>query len=332
MTRAVILIFLGGSPDAYDAELEAWARARLVQLEKPEAAALPASGYPAKVVEQIELALEAARLSIATLDDAAARARLAEAERLLRGHPELPQAAWLMAERWDLEASSAERSPDAATRAAELHEKRDALEPARAAPYSPNARPSAPSAEAGKTSIVVKGLAGKDRLFWNGIESDKKLSVSPGEHHVRVLRRGRLAWAGWVRIEASARQVVLPVPAAAACSLEDLGPPSIVDDRVLTSSSTRCERWAVARPAASGGIEIASCSKSHCGALLSWKKGYGALYEGPPQPRAKPGFPVWASVALASAGAVVIGGVVAWRAGAFDEPAPNGPRWRFYGP
>jgi hypothetical protein len=160
MTRAVILIFLGGSPDAYEAELEAWARARLVQIQTPEASSARARGYSAAIAAQIEQRLEAARLSLAVLDDDAARARLVEAERLLREHPELPQAAWLMAERWELEPTERSR----------------------------------------------------------------------------------------------------------------------------------------------------------------------------PQPPPEPGFPVWATIALASVGAAAIGGVVAWRAGAFDGPDRDGPRWHFYGP
>jgi hypothetical protein len=328
MTRAVILLFIGGSADAYAADLEAWAQARLVEIRAPEPD-LPGHRAPSRqIVEQIEERLESARLLSAALDERGARGRLAEAEQLLRDHPELPQAPWLMAERLMLEAALGTN----ANRSAELRRAAALLEGKRAPTYAAAGEPEPVEPDAATAPRAVVGLAARDRLEWNARPSSRRLTLGAGEHHARVIRRGRTIWAGWVAVAPDAERISLPVPAPVACSLDDLAAARISGDRVLADPATLCERWAVARPAPGGGVEVASCERARCGPLLGWSRSYGAIYEGPPQPRAAPGFPTWAALTLAGAGAVVVAGVVAWRSGAFDEPAPAPTTFRFFGP
>jgi hypothetical protein len=101
---------------------------------------------------------------------------------------------------------------------------------------------------------------------------------------------------------------------------------------VRAPAGVGCGRWAVARPVAEGWIEIASCSGSSCGPLLTWKRHYGAVYSGPPQPPPAPGFPAWATWTLVGVGAAALTAGVLWQSGAFDQPEPGGRRFVFVGP
>ncbi len=116
------------------------------------------------------------------------------------------------------------------------------------------------------------------------------------------------------------------------CSLDDVDGVRLDRGRVVVPAGVLCSGWAVARPRAKGGIEIASCRGSSCGPLIPWKRHDGAIYSGPPQPPPEPGFPAWATWALVGAGAAVLGVGVAWQAGAFDDPKPGATRFEFYGP
>lgn len=330
MTPALVLIFVGGSADTHQADLDAWARARLVELRAPEPDSPAGLGYPSELAARIEELLESARLLSATLDDAGALQRLGRTERLLADHPELPQAPWLLAEVLDLRATIAERS--GGSDAAELRRRAAALAGGRVGAYAPGAAAGDPSVPAPAAQRAVSGLSSGDTLYWDAERSGDKLSTPPGLHHARVLRRGRAVWAGWVEVSADQRAIALPVPAPAACSLDDVGATRIVAERVVPPRTARCARWAVARPGSAGGVEVATCRGAHCGPLLPWKQSFGAVYQGPPQPRAERGFPTWAAITLAGVGAAVVGGVVAWRAGAFDEPDGARTGWRFYGP
>lgn len=331
MTRAIVLIFLGQSPEAVEADLESWARARLVELRPPEAGEARELGYDADAAAAIEGELEAARLLFATLDDGTAHERLAQAERLLREHPELPQAPWLLAEKLDLQASAAERAGNAAE-AERLRQRAALLEGKRSAPYAPGA-PAEGRAEAPAGSLrQIDGLGPADTLYWNAKASRPPLRIAAGEHHARVVRGGRVVWAGFLNVAGDAKRIVLPVPSAPPCSTDDIGGARIARGKVIPPKGALCPAWAVATPAASGGVLVATCRGGNCGALLPWKASHGAVYQGPPQPAAERGLPGWATAAIVGATAVVVGGVIAWRAGVFDEEDGGRPTWRFYGP
>src|SRR5687768_10909269 len=105
MSKAIVLLWLGtGSPAAFDADLDGWARARFARLEAPPADAPEGLAYDEAIVQAAEESIEQARIAAASLDVATATKRLAETDELVRKHPELPQAAWLMAERLRVEA------------------------------------------------------------------------------------------------------------------------------------------------------------------------------------------------------------------------------------
>lgn len=329
MSKTLVLLWLGTSaPQAtHETALDSWSRARWVQLAPPAEASPEGLIYDDALVSKIDEWLEQARLAASSLDDAAARERLAEVEGALRQHPALPQAAWLMAESLHVEATIAARAAPADR--PKLLARAAALEGRRAPAFGEPGDPTAPTSTLSK--IAVRGMRSADQLYFDGVPVARRLEIVTGEHHVRVLRRQRVVWAGWVSVAGSG-DVTLPVGSPVACSLDDLEGVSLRMRKVVVPTGVGCERWAVARPAARGGIEIASCRGSECGPLMVWKAHYGAIYQGPPQPPPEPGFPAWATWALAGAGAAVLTTGVLWQAGAFDEPEPGATRFVFNGP
>lgn len=328
MSKTLVLLWLGsaGAQATHEAVLDSWASARWVELEAPAADAPAGVRYDDALSQKLEELLDQARLAASSLDDATARERLTDIDRTLRRNAALPQAAWLMAEALQVEASIAARSsPDARSK---LLERAAILEGRRAPPFGePSSEPTAPT----ELTVSLTSARITDQLYVDGQRVSRRVGLRAGEHHVRVVRRERVVWAGWVPVE-RAGELGLPIPAPVPCSLDDLEGVSVQRDRVSAAPSTACARWAVARPAAGGGIEIASCRGASCGPLMTWKRHYGAVYSGPPQPPPEPGFPAWATWALVGAGAAALTGAVLWQAGAFDEPEPGGRRFELWGP
>src|SRR5690242_5895444 len=101
MNRAIVLIWLGAanSYPSHEPDLQSWATSRQVTLETASAeSALATASAEAEAVARIEALLADARAESYGTDPNAAESALQNAELLLRGHPSLPQAAWLMAE------------------------------------------------------------------------------------------------------------------------------------------------------------------------------------------------------------------------------------------
>ena len=84
--------------DAARRALTAWARAHDVTLAEPTAGEPRALAVDLAVADSVELELERAREAVAAQDADTAERALSRAEGELRAHPELPQAAWLLAE------------------------------------------------------------------------------------------------------------------------------------------------------------------------------------------------------------------------------------------
>src|SRR5687768_589206 len=99
MLAPLVVLWLGSAQASptQRAQLERWVAERGGRLEL--AAAPNERPHDSRVVEQIETALENARAAAESAAD-----ELAWAEQLLLAHPELPQAAWLLAERHALAA------------------------------------------------------------------------------------------------------------------------------------------------------------------------------------------------------------------------------------
>jgi hypothetical protein len=299
--------------------------------EAPES--LPKYPPSAPVVAHVEELLDAARLALARLDEAEAREALRGAERLLLQHPQLPQAAWLRAEQLTILAELGESADGGAPDALDLRRRARALEGPRAQPFQDRDRP--PNAgtqittESDTTlSVGVTGFDARDALEWDGVRVTPPFETAPGQHQVRVLRRGWLVWAAWISVDARAASASLAAPAIAPCSSDDLAGTTLGANAPKPAAGTLCPRWAAARRH-QGELELALCRHSECGRFHRLPAESRAAPARPAQREPQP-FPTWATVAIASAGAALATSVVLWQTGAFDSP-PERERWVYRG-
>ena len=193
MLAPLIVLWLGSSPasPAQRAQLESWAAERGTRAEL--APGPSHDTYDAGIVDPIETALENARAAVESAPD-----ELARAEQLLLAHPELPQAAWLLAERHALSAQALAQGADA-PRGPELEQAR-ALEgpraPAAGAP-APRSRGPVGALAVPLAQLAVPRPRARDALFVDGRLTAER-ALAEGLHHVRITRGTQLVWAGWV--------------------------------------------------------------------------------------------------------------------------------------
>jgi hypothetical protein len=329
MTSAYILVWLGpfAAQSAYQADLDSWANARWARLEPPRSEARARESYSDELVQSVEAELEQARVAAGSLDLPSMHKLLSNIDKTLRKHPELPQAAWLLAERYQIEANAiADANP---LEAQKLDARARGLEGNRVPAFG--AKVPEGTTPLATRELSLEGVPVDDRVYIDGVSVARTVKLTNGEHHARVLRRGRAVWSGWITIGTTTKSMVLPVPPPLACGRDDLGAPAVSGDRVQVKPGVLCSRWIAARPRAGGGIEVASCHHSWCGPLLPRTRRSGSIYEGPPQGQRKDegGLPAWAGWLIAGAGAAAVTGVVLWRTGAFDGPEPGDEKWQF---
>ncbi|HEY6559511.1 MAG TPA: hypothetical protein VI072_19650 [Polyangiaceae bacterium] len=339
----VTLIWLGVAPrhSTHDVALSRFAAAHHVRFQNAASTEVPGAErlpeYNPALALEIEGLLEKARLSAGALDDTAALAHVGAVEQLLRAHAELPQAAWLMAERLQIEASVLERRPAEQARAQRLRSSARALEGERAPVYRPAPPASAgpgstqantDSAVSADISVGVSGLRRSDVLEWNGQSRRPPLRVAAGLHHLRILRHGELVAARWLEVAPGAADLVVATPEPAPCSAADLAPVGVAAGRI-TTPETRCRSWAVARPAGAATVEIALCRGARCGGWTRWPPHAGPeRHEATKDERS---WQTWAPYALGGLAAIATTGIVLWRLGAFDRDEPE-DRVVFTGP
>ena len=288
-----------------------------------------ASAYAPDAVAQVESSLEEARNAAASLEQSRALAALERAEHLLREHPELPQAAWLMAEVLQLSAEVESSAPDGAEAASTLQKRAAALEGPRAAPFSDRA-PAADAESESAHGVRIEGLEASDALEWDARQATSPVSAAAGEHHARVARNGRLLWAGWVKVSLTEASVRLPVPETVACSTDDLNGAGLAAGRAVPAPHARCESYVLARARPGGGIEAALCDRQSCGKVVLWE--HSSTSRAGTSLALGERKTIWPYAIAGAAGAIVITGLVLWRTGAFDRPeATTSETWVFNG-
>lgn len=314
---ATLLLLLAGEPTKHEhALLAEFARRKHIAFVAP--APTPVAPYPAyrsELVLDIEGRLDEARTLASSLDEERALALLAGIERDIVEHPELPQAAWLLAEHHRI--ASDVRAGDARTaeQAAALAHAAVVLEGPRAAPFG--SRDESARAPEPSVRIRVKDLGARDDLELDGESGGAERRVAEGVHHVRVLRDGELVFAGWARL-GTEPDVTLGLRPLLPCSAEDLAHVAAAAGAVSVPHAVACSHWFVARRRPSG-LELASCEHAAC-------SGFTPLREPEPPPRE---FPAWATAALAGAGAVATGVISLWAAGGFERAPAPAPRTVF---
>jgi hypothetical protein len=326
MSRAVVVVWLGVTSlrTAHEPDLASWANARQVTVEDvaPDAP-LPNLGHDDALATKIE-GLVSEALSVG--EPGEATSALSSAEALLRGHAELPQSAWLMAE--ILRARVTLRvveGPDAIA----AERRATALEGTLETPYDPgpSGKPKEvvdPRTEAGSSPepesveplrFGAEGPLPTDDVYIDGVRG-LRATLPPGEHHYRVVRRDGLAWAGWADA-ALVRQI--RVPGTSPCSATDLGALDDSNGRIVPRHRVVCPEWAVARTL-DDRIEVARCHGSRCGTFLPWKREWGVSFEMPVHPPwPKPKSNDWILWTAASVAAAATTGIVLWQAGVFER-------------
>ena len=313
---ATLLLLLAGEPTKHEQALLAdFARRKHVAFVAP--APTPVALYPAyrsELVLDIEGRLDEARTLASSLDEERALALLASIERDIVDHPELPQAAWLLAEHHRIAADVRAGDEDGARQAGELSRAAVVLEGPRAPAFGASAE--RPEAAEPNVRVRVKDLGPRDELELDGERGGSERRVAAGVHQVRVLRDGELVFAGWARLGAEP-ELTLGVRPLVPCSAEDLAHVGANAGVVSVPHPVACSHWFVAR-ARGGGLELASCERDAC-------SGFTPLVE-PSPPRE---FPVWASAALVTAGAVAAVLLSTWAAGGFEHERAAPPSTAF---
>ena len=318
--------------------ITAWAQSHLLSVATPtHETATVTTGYDPKLVERLEELLEQARVSAGSLDEALALEQLEQAEALIYAHPELPQAAFLLAEAAAQQAALAEHS--GAARLAQIQRLRAAtLEGERVRPYAAAAEVHATSSDTtaspapGARDVAITGLVPGDELIWNGTTlATTSLTVPIGEHHVQVLRDAALLWAGFLMVHGADTEIRIPLAPPAPCSRADLSRAGVHHDRVIGAEQVRCPLWAIARPAAGKGIDVALCRQAECGSLMNWQEGFGEPLVRPLHEAHPWQLPSWAGYVAAGVGAAAATGFILWQSGAFEDPAEEPKSFSFGG-
>ena len=298
--------------------LDEWALARGVRIVIPPGGRLPSIDVDPSLAERVEDELERARDAVAAQETDGAERALARAESILRAHPELPNAAWLMAEvhrlwssRWHrLEPREPARGDAAWRRAAALDGGRVAGVGETPASAEPPARP----------RIVVEGAAEGATVLLDGAPLTDRAA---GEHVLTVSEGGVVRYAAWLAT-ADGAELRVHVPGAPACSTGDLAGARIDGERdgrdeTVRAPAVHCPSWIAVVPRGTA-LAIATCEGSACGPLAEWRIGTPALPPADVVPEAGFGrWPGWATGALFVTGIVVVTGITLAATGAFDK-------------
>ena len=151
------LVWLGSQkPDtATVTALERFAREHGAKIEEPRRDTAPEAATPIGLAERCEAWLEQARNQMQAGDEQTALGLLAQLEQVLRQHPELLQASWLMAERYRLQARIARRS--APEQALPFERIADVLEGVRAAGFGETSGAAGTAASKVHVTLAVRG-------------------------------------------------------------------------------------------------------------------------------------------------------------------------------
>jgi hypothetical protein len=291
MIDAPVVWLAEETPEAARA-LSQWASARGVRIVEP-AAPLPSRGYPSAEATEIEQALTRAREAVAQLDADTAERQLARAEARLRAHPELPQAAWLMAEvqrgwaaRWDrIEPKDSGRAKRALAAA-------DALDGGRAAGVGEPEQAKPAQVEATFEASTDPDLA----YFLDAhVVSPGKIHIAQGEHHLAAIAGGRIRFADWITVTEGAK-VKIDVQGRALCSLDDLAH--------AKTNGVRCAAWITATPAPRG-VNASLCRGTSCepASFFAVRIPRWPPIDEPPRPKGIPAWMTWSIVGVTAVGA-----------------------------
>ena len=254
--------------------LEEWARARGLRLATATEAKPRAIPVDLTIGDAVEADLERAHDAMGALDRDATEAALGRAQAALEGHPELPHAAWLMAEVMRAWAARFQRfEPADPVGVARAWKRADALDGGRASGVL-ETRAKGAQDELVQSSLVIDG-AGSGLSLWvdGALVPPGPIARAAGSHQVVVTQGGATVWASWVTFAA---QPMLHVGAgpAPACARDDFARIKMDDDGAghVDASDVRCASWvAVTSTNDPRTIRVALCQASRCAPLAYWR-------------------------------------------------------------
>ncbi|HLK35303.1 MAG TPA: hypothetical protein VKU41_01035, partial [Polyangiaceae bacterium] len=304
MDAAAVLVWMAPEPPdaAEEATLATWASRRGLTVTAPRDVRPPSLVVDPGIAEEVDSLLARARDALTASDGAGVDEALDAAESRLRAHPELPQAAWLMAEVERARSTRRHRvtppDPEGALRAWARADVLDGGrlaglgEPAGAALGSPAASLNLELAQGQRAWLDGRAVAGEP------------ISTRAGLHDLVVTWDDTPVWAAWIAIAPGSSTLEVNAPAAPPCSTGD------VDRARQHSDGVRCAAWVTAtRGPDPGTVRVALCRFDRCEALETWGAKAPAWTEQAPARPPSRGWPGWATWGLVGAGAAVVAGV-----------------------
>ena len=288
MIDAPVVWLAEETPDAARA-LSQWASARGVRIVA-HAAPLPSRPYTPTLANDVETALAKAREAVAVLDADSAERQLARAEQLLRTHPELPQAAWLMAEVQRGWASRFDRvEPRDALRAKRAALQADALDGGRAAGLG-----EPESSKPVLVDVTLDATSDPDLVWLLDARpvAPGKIKAAGGEHHLAAIANGRVRFADWVTVIDGAK-LKLDVRGRVPCSTDD-----------LKDAHVQCGAWITATPAPKG-VTASLCHGTSCetASFFAVRVPRWPPIDEPPRSKGIPAWITWSIVGVTAVGA-----------------------------
>jgi hypothetical protein len=292
-----------------------------VRLAPPNDEHAPSKTIDWTASDDAERAIAAAREALVGLDFTTAEQALTRAEGVLHDHPELPQAAWLLAE---VERTWAARwLRDTASTAG--------LEKARFAWQRAAALDGGRAAGLGEKAFDVPAVTASIRLETADDGTSLLIDGQPvaagdvkreeGEHAVVLVRSdGAIGWAAWVPWKEGV-VVQASAPGAPPCSRDDVGRARVVG-RAIVGAGIQCARWVAAIAGDAGVVRVATCSAGACDPLVEWRVTSSASWTyAPVAPvETKPRWPAWATWTIAGVGVVGAAVAVVVASGALKSP------------
>jgi hypothetical protein len=308
-------------PGAAEARaLTSWARARAMLLVRPGDEHPSPIELDLSIAENVEDLLDRAHDAVTAREGDGVDRAIATADALLRAHPELPQASWLMAEVERVRSTRWRRIPPSDGEAAErAWQRAEALDTGRVPGIG-----EAGSASHSPPATVAFVVPGGHRAWLDGNAAAPPVVTRAGLHALVVTVDGAPVWAEWIESPPGGSSVYVEAPAATPCSTADTTRASVIDD-ALHAEGVRCTRWVAATNSREpGGVRVAICNASVCGPLLDWRNPPPWTWSPPadrtntanaPPPRGA-AWPAWATWGLAGLGAAVTAGVAVVVSGA----------------
>lgn len=311
---AVVVWMTEAPSSASERALEQWAHERGLRIVPPKANT-PGLPYAEDSAGAIEALIAQAREAVAQLDAEGAERALARAEGTLRAHPELPQAAWLMAEvhrGWAARFSRVD--PRDAARSMRALAAADALDSGRA--------PGVGEIEGPKPAPIEFDLSAEpdpDVVYLLDAKPVRlgKVSLPAGEHHIVAFAAGQVRWADWITVREGAR-IDLPRLDPIPCSTEDLGRAS--------RGAVRCPTWISAWGEGSS-VRASLCHGSSCesASLFTLRASRWPPVSEVPHAR---GFRLPGWLVITTLGVLAAGGLIgALAASGVFSPAPHTSMW-----